>query len=156
MSNVALFWMCRACKENRPDAWISVAKRRIVVDRGEPMELTACYCNDRPRCFREMPPILDAMAIPIINGGLIVPRVHLLWNGLAICDPHKRWPEDFPEGTKWIGLTQAINDKRERLSLFAEVTCEPCRERAADAITLLATGYCVEELKRIEPPSPRE
>lgn len=121
--------MCRACKEDRPDAWISVAKRRIVIDRRanisdslEPVDLTACYCNDRPRCFREMPRILDAMARCIIDG-LITPRVHLLWQGLAICDPHKRWPEDFPEGTKWIGLTEKDHE------LLSNVTCEQCRER---------------------------
>lgn len=120
----ALTWMCRACKEFRPDAWISVAKRRMVTDvPALPVDLTACYCNDRPRCFQEMPRILDAMAKPTIDG-LIAPRVHLLWQGLAICDPHKRWPEDFPEGSKWIGLPQSIDEK-----LFAEVTCERCRER---------------------------
>lgn len=141
MSNVALFWMCRACKEDRPEAWISVAKRRIVVDRGEPMELTACYCNDRPRCFQEMPRMLDAMARSIIDG-LIAPKVHLLWQGLAICDPHKRWPEDFPEATKWIGLTQSIDAK-----LFAEVTCEPCRERGNHYYIT----YCVAGVSAAEP-----
>jgi hypothetical protein len=132
MSNVALFWMCRACKEDRPEAWISVAKRRIVIDRRanisdslQPVDLTACYCNDRPCCFREMPRILDAMAKPIIDG-LIAPRVHILWQGLTICDPHKRWPNDFPKGTKWIGVKQLVD----KTNLLAEVTCELCRERA--------------------------
>jgi len=127
--------MCRACKGNRPDAWISVAKRRIVVDGTDPaagvttVDLTACYCNDRPCCFLAIPAILDAMARPIIDG-LVAPRVHLLWHGLTICDPHKRWPEDYPKESRWIGLPQAIDDK-----LFAEVTCESCRERGAHYFT---------------------
>lgn len=133
MNTTEIFWMCRACKENRPDAWISVAKRRIVVDGrvASPVDLTACYCNDRPRCLQEMPRILDAMAKHVING-FIAPRVHLLWHGLAICDSHKRWPEDFPEGSKWIGLTKVLLAGRVATddNEFDKVTCESCRDRA--------------------------
>jgi hypothetical protein len=122
----ALTWMCRACKEFRPDAWISVAKRRIVADvPALPVDLTACYCNDRPRCFLEMPRILDAMARPIIDG-LIAPRVHILWQGLTICDPHKRWPEDFPGGAKAFSLAHSFDSAG-----FAGVSCELCRQRVA-------------------------
>jgi hypothetical protein len=129
MSNVELFWMCRACKENRPEAWISVAKRRIVVDRGEPIDLTACYCNDRPRCFQEMPRILDEMARTIIDG-LIAPRVHVLWQGFAICDSHKRFPADFPKGSKWIDVKGAVLRSELQATLGSvEVTCKPCSDR---------------------------
>ncbi len=126
----SISFMCRACGESRPDAFISCAKRKIVVDRGEPVEINLCYCNDRPLCFRKMAPLLDEAARPIIEN-MIAPRVHLLWQGLAICDPHKRWPEDFPDRTKWIGLTEIHSNA----SLFAEVTCAPCRERGAHFVT---------------------
>jgi hypothetical protein len=130
MSVRQLDWMCRACKEVRPDAWISVAKRRIVIDRRanisaslDPVDLTACYCNDRPLCFQAMPRILDTMARVVIDG-LVTPRVHVLWNGFALCDSHKRFPEDFPIGTVWIDVTHAVKG-----GAFAEVTCDPCCKR---------------------------
>lgn len=122
----ALLWPCVVCRELRPDMFITVAKRKIMIDRGaDPLEINLCYCNDRPRCFREMPRLLDEASRPFIDN-MIAPRVHLLWNGLAICDPHKRWPEDFPEGSKWIGLSAVQGNE----ALFAEVTCPACRRKA--------------------------
>lgn len=45
-----LTWMCHICKENRPDAKISVETKRRIIHGVEAQE-NIRYCNDRQECI---------------------------------------------------------------------------------------------------------
>jgi predicted RNA-binding Zn-ribbon protein involved in translation (DUF1610 family) len=83
-------WECHACGERRPDAFISVAHRKVrfLAPRGEGVsQINARYCNDRPDCLRKVPDWLDRVAKPLVNDGAYRPanmdkpplRVHHLY-----------------------------------------------------------------------------
>jgi hypothetical protein len=42
-------WTCHVCKDERPDAQISVMKHATMI-RGIEVQQNVRYCNDRPEC----------------------------------------------------------------------------------------------------------
>lgn len=45
-----LMWSCHVCKEERPDAYISVWNREEAMAGGISVTTNIRYCNDRPWC----------------------------------------------------------------------------------------------------------
>ena len=52
-----LTWTCHVCKEERPDACISVFKTIITLKGGVTMQQNVRYCNDRKACIENAPHI---------------------------------------------------------------------------------------------------
>jgi hypothetical protein len=48
-------WQCHICKEERPDAKISVHKNEFTTPTGVKWGENVRYCNDRPNCVAEAP-----------------------------------------------------------------------------------------------------
>lgn len=51
-----MMWTCHICKEERPDAQISVRKKPLVGHNGVPsrsISENTRYCNDNPVCAEE-------------------------------------------------------------------------------------------------------
>jgi len=46
-----LTWTCHICKEERPDAKISVLKKPLNLGGGITASENIRYCNDRPTCI---------------------------------------------------------------------------------------------------------
>ncbi len=46
-----LSWTCHICKENRPDAAISVHKKPLILHGQRFGDQNIRYCNDRPACL---------------------------------------------------------------------------------------------------------
>jgi predicted RNA-binding Zn-ribbon protein involved in translation (DUF1610 family) len=62
-------WPCDSCGDRRPDAFISVAHRKVtgLAPRGSVVQINGRYCNDRPDCLRGIPAWLDEMTKPVLQ-----------------------------------------------------------------------------------------
>lgn len=46
-----LTWHCDVCREERPDAQISVYKTQVTIAGGATIDFNLKYCNDKPECI---------------------------------------------------------------------------------------------------------
>jgi hypothetical protein len=55
---------CEACGRQRPERWLGVAERSVLLEMEPVMRIGLVYCTDRPSCLRGAADVLDQMASP--------------------------------------------------------------------------------------------
>jgi hypothetical protein len=60
-------WTCAVCREERPDAVISVEKRVAVLEGGAQVGVNVKYCNDRQSCAQGAMALADSQLAVILE-----------------------------------------------------------------------------------------